>query len=105
MDQTSVDDEVGVGAPLRPDVSKVNVSITLVGGLLLGSPLGIELFLFFFFEIGQYLSALFVEAKPLSQWLSSFLFPAGPFLEHHRLQSKLWGQTGLFCPLVTAFAL
>ena len=50
MDQTSVDDEVGVGAPLRPDVSKVNVSITLVGGLLLGSPLGTEPFLVLFFR-------------------------------------------------------
>ena len=45
-----VDDEVGVGAPLRPDVSKVNVSITLVGGLLLGSPLGTEPFLVLFFR-------------------------------------------------------
>ena len=50
MDQTSVDVEVGVGAPLRPDVSKVNVSITLVGGLLLGSPLGTEPFLVLFFS-------------------------------------------------------
>ena len=61
MDQTSIDDEVGVGAPLRPDVSKVNVSITLVGGLLLGSPLGTEPFLVLFFEIRQYLTELFVD--------------------------------------------
>ena len=37
--------EVGVGAPLRPNVSKGSISTTLVGGLLLGDPPGAESFL------------------------------------------------------------
>lgn len=40
--------EVRVGAPLRPNISKDNVSITLVGGLLLGGPPGTEPFLVLF---------------------------------------------------------
>ena len=39
---------VRVGAPLRPNISKDNVSITLVGGLLLGGPPGTEPFLVLF---------------------------------------------------------
>ena len=37
--------EVGVGAPLRPNVSKGSISTTPLGGLLLGSPPGEESFL------------------------------------------------------------
>jgi len=37
--------EVGVGAPLRPNVSKGSISTTPVGGLLLGGPPGAESFL------------------------------------------------------------
>ena len=36
--------EVGVGAPLRPNVSKGSISTTPLGGLLLGSPPGEESF-------------------------------------------------------------
>ena len=38
-------DEVGAGAPLRPNVSKGSVTTTPVGGLLLGGPPGAESFL------------------------------------------------------------
>ena len=57
-------DEVRAGAPLRPNVSKGNVSTTPVGGLLLGLPPGSESFLIllvFVKKIGQYLTELFMD--------------------------------------------